>query len=296
MAKSKANDLLSSYRDDAAAANARAREIYEEDELKLARTLTHARLEARRKAFEEVHAKGFDLSTEIEEATTSYEGSAFDKLKSELLRCEAKLRKALNGEKSLRLLCDKKTRELTHLRSELDQSRDYEGILEKQGEANQVSSECNYLKAQIDAHVAAKRNALSKASDFKVQLRNAREGDSVQARRIAKLETDLLKMKAEAMDARAEAKEVRAKADKKVAIYLKDAAKACTKLRGTFDPERRSNEYARCKSRRETLEDIHGKGFDLSKEIEQAKADEFDAKFLVSDAENNVDGGDTCLP
>ncbi|XP_070029491.1 uncharacterized protein [Nicotiana sylvestris] len=231
MAKSEVDALLSSYQDDVAAANARAREISEEAEIKLARALAHARLDARRKAFEKAYAKGFDLSAEIEEVraleeksaapTTSDEGSAsgsgsseelwlpcpnpftrkrevppllparpmvhrwhlaFDKLKSELLHCEAKMRKALNGEKSLRLLCDKKIRELTHLRSELDQSRDYEGILEKQ-------------------------------------------------------------MKAKVVDARAEAKEVRAKADKKVAIYLKDVTEARTKFRGASDRERRSNEY-----------------------------------------------------
>ncbi|XP_070003039.1 uncharacterized protein [Nicotiana sylvestris] len=232
---------------------------------------------------------------------------AFDKLKSELLCYEAKLHKALNGEKSLRLLCDKKTRELIHLRSELDRSRDYEGNLEKQrktetleclrDKAYQVNSECNNLKAQIDVHVAAKRNALSKASALEIQLRNAREGDSFQTSRIAKLEIDLLKMKAEVVDARAEAEEVREKADKKVAIYMKDAAEACTTLREASYRERKSNEYSRCKSRRETLEEIHDKDFDLSEEIEQSKADEFDAKFLVSNAEDNEEGaGDGASP
>ncbi|XP_070006100.1 uncharacterized protein [Nicotiana sylvestris] len=221
----------------------------------------------------------------------------FDKLKFELLCCEAKLRKALNGEKSLRFLCDKKTRELIHLRSELDRSHDYEGNLEKQrktetlerlrGEANQVNSECNSLKAQIDSHVVAIRNALSKASALEIQLCNAREGNLVQTSRISKLETDLLKMKAEVMDDRAEVEEVQIKADKKVASYVKDVGKARTKLRAASDRERRSNEYARCKSRREILKEIHGKVFDLLEEIEQAKADEFNAKFLVSNVEDN---------
>ncbi|XP_019231074.1 PREDICTED: early endosome antigen 1-like [Nicotiana attenuata] len=85
-AKSEDDELISSYRKDAAAANARPREISNKAELKLARALTYAQLEARRQAFEEVHAKGFDLSTEIEEAkaleeelaapTTSDEGSS----------------------------------------------------------------------------------------------------------------------------------------------------------------------------------------------------------------------------
>ncbi|XP_070025020.1 uncharacterized protein [Nicotiana sylvestris] len=340
-----ADVLIFSYREDAAAANTRAIKISEEAELKLARALAHARLEARRQAFEEVHAKGFDLSTEIKEAkaleeesaasNTSDEGyasiseffevrpspfkeeegpsvseiekdnkrktcsmvinapgeddstlmaqtrrppetveSASNKLKSELLHREVKLRKALNGEISLRLLLSqlhRKTETLEHLR----------------GKANQVNSECNDLKAQIDAHVAAKRNALSKAFSIEIQLRNARESNFVQASKVAKLETDLSKMKAEVVDAGAEAEEVRAKANKKVTIYLKDAAEAHTKLRGASDRERRSNEYAQCRSWRETLKEIHGKGIDLSEEIEQGKVDEFDAKFLDSNAEDN---------
>lgn len=70
-------------------------------------------------------------------------------------------------------------------------------------------------------------------------------------------------------------------------VYLKDDADARAKLRGAFDRESRSNEYARCKSRRETLEEIHARGFDLSEEIAQANEDEYNAKFLVSDAEDN---------
>ncbi|XP_070014976.1 uncharacterized protein [Nicotiana sylvestris] len=46
-------------------------------------------------------------------------------------------------------------------------------------------------------------------------------------------------------------------------------------------------EYARCKSRRETLEEIHARGFDLSKEVKRARADERDAKSLLSDAEDS---------
>ncbi|XP_019264484.1 PREDICTED: uncharacterized protein LOC109242107 [Nicotiana attenuata] len=63
----------------------------------------------------------------------SFQMKAFDKLKFELLRCEAELRKALEDEISLRLLCDKRSRELVFLRYEAGQSRDYESYLERQG-------------------------------------------------------------------------------------------------------------------------------------------------------------------
>ncbi|XP_070008100.1 protein CROWDED NUCLEI 4-like [Nicotiana sylvestris] len=206
------------------------------------------------------------------------QGPAFDKLKSELLRCEARLRKALDVEKSLRLLCDKR------LQSKLE---DLERLW---GEVSQAECECNKLRAQIDALVAAKKDALAKASALEVQLRNALKNILVQRSRIASLESDLLKMKAEVVDTRAEVEEIWAKVDKKVAVYLKDVADAQAELRGVSDRESRSNEYARCKSWRETFEEIHARGFDLSEEIEQAKEDEYDAKFLISDVEDNERG------
>ncbi|XP_070025244.1 uncharacterized protein [Nicotiana sylvestris] len=187
---------------------------------------------------------------------------AFDKLKSKLLRCQARLRKALDGKKTLRFLCDKRAK-----------------------------YECNELRDQIDALVASKKNALAKASALKVQLQNARENSLVQMSGIASLESDLVKTKAEVVDVWADAEAIRAKADKKVAIYLKDVADAQAKLRGASDRESRSNEYARCKSWRETLEEIHARGFDLSKEIEQTRSDEHDTKFLVCDSEYNEESG-----
>lgn len=67
-----------------------------------------------------------------------------------------------------------------------------------------------------------------------------------------------------------------------MAIYLKDATDAQMELRGAFDREKRSNNYAQRRSRRETLKEVHAKGFDLSEEIKKAKADEADAKFVLS--------------
>lgn len=66
----------------------------------------------------------------------------------------------------------------------------------------------------------------------------------------------------------------RTKADQKVAVYLKDAADAQAKLRKVLDREDRSKEYAQCKSRRKTLKEIRARGFDLSKKLSQARADE----------------------
>ncbi|XP_070015757.1 uncharacterized protein [Nicotiana sylvestris] len=229
----------------------------------------------------------------------------------------SKLRRASNEEKNLRLLLDKKEEELKHLRSELTKAREYESELEKQvtsvlkkyglplpsseantsmsqlqqkldmigqlrGEVDQVQAGCNNWKAKMDTLVVAKNDALAKVSALEVQLRNAQGINLVQAGRIAELEAGLAKAKDEGVEVRAEAREIQAKADRTVTIYLKDATDAQMELRGSSDQEKRSNDYARRRSRRETLEEIHAKGFDLSEEIEQAKADEADAKFVLS--------------
>ncbi|XP_070008387.1 uncharacterized protein [Nicotiana sylvestris] len=75
MAKSEADENASSFKRDAATANDRAREIFEKVEQKLTRAIAHARLHARRQAFEEARAKGVDLSTEIEKARALEEES-----------------------------------------------------------------------------------------------------------------------------------------------------------------------------------------------------------------------------
>ncbi|XP_019261127.1 PREDICTED: intracellular protein transport protein USO1-like [Nicotiana attenuata] len=235
---------------------------------------------------------------------------AFDKLKTELRHCEVELRRTSNEEKTLRLLLDKKEEEMKHLRLELTKAREYKSELENQatsvlkkyglplpsseantsisqlqqkldmigqhrGEVDHVRAECNEWKAKKDALVMAKNDALAKAG------------------RIADLEAGLAKAKAEVVEVRAEAKETQAKVDRTVAIYLKDAPDAQLELREVSDREKRRNDFARRRSRRETLEEVHAKGFDLSEEIKQAKVDEADSKFILSsDDDDDVEDDD----
>ncbi|XP_070013248.1 uncharacterized protein [Nicotiana sylvestris] len=234
-----------------------------------------------------------DVRLSLEEAQRLY---------SELLRCESRLRKAVDGVKSLRLLCDEKEYELARLWNETSQSSNYESYLKEQkksedlerlrGEVGRAKCECDELRARADAQASAKKGALAKASAFEVQLRLARDNSLVRIDMIMKLESELLKIKAEAVDARAEAIMSRTKTDQKVAVYLKEAADAQAELRRTLDRGGRSKEYARCKSRRETLEEIHAMGFDPSEEVKRARADERSAKSLLSDTEDSEDEAD----
>nr|XP_009780181.1 PREDICTED: uncharacterized protein LOC104229267 isoform X1 [Nicotiana sylvestris] len=72
-----------------------------------------------------------DVRSAFEEAQRLH-FMAFDKLKSGLLRCEARLWKALDEERSLRLLCDEKEVELVHLRYLLSRSLNYKNYLKEQ--------------------------------------------------------------------------------------------------------------------------------------------------------------------
>ncbi|XP_070022176.1 uncharacterized protein [Nicotiana sylvestris] len=93
IAKAIAVEDASSYKKDAATANARAREISEKAEQKLAWDIAYARLRARRQALEEANAEKIDLLYEIEKAriiverstpsTTSDEDSGSDSNGSE---------------------------------------------------------------------------------------------------------------------------------------------------------------------------------------------------------------------
>ncbi|XP_070013426.1 uncharacterized protein [Nicotiana sylvestris] len=75
-AKSDAEAIISSYRADAKADNAQEKEIFAAVKVKLSYALEHARRHSRRETLEEVHARGFNLSVDIEKANTSEEEAA----------------------------------------------------------------------------------------------------------------------------------------------------------------------------------------------------------------------------
>nr|XP_016493963.1 PREDICTED: protein CROWDED NUCLEI 4-like [Nicotiana tabacum] len=75
-AKSEVEASVSSYRDDAEASNTRVEKISIAAEVKLSCALNHAIRQTRRETLDEVHARGFDLSADIEKAKTLEEEAA----------------------------------------------------------------------------------------------------------------------------------------------------------------------------------------------------------------------------
>ncbi|XP_070049544.1 uncharacterized protein [Nicotiana tomentosiformis] len=94
----------------------------------------------------------------------------------------------------------------------------------------------------------------------------------------ARLASELSKAKSEAEKAKAEAEAI-------VTVYRADAKAAQVQVREAVKTaQTRAHwivELAKCQSRRETLEEIHARGFDLTDEIIKAKEHEADARALA---------------
>ncbi|XP_070010252.1 uncharacterized protein [Nicotiana sylvestris] len=117
---------------------------------------------------------------------------AFDRLRSELLRHGARLRKSLDEGESFGTLNEEKEKKM-------------EALEYLRGEVVRVRNACGELRAQMQAQALEEKGVLAKVPAFEAQLRLARDNASVQVDMIAKLESDLLKVRAERIDARAKA-------------------------------------------------------------------------------------------
>ncbi|XP_070042574.1 uncharacterized protein [Nicotiana tomentosiformis] len=120
------------------------------------------------------------------------------------------------------------------------------------------------------------------------QLQGIKEKSVVQARTIEELEARLV---SELAKAKSDAEEAKANADAFVAVYQADAEAAQVQAREVSETAKTRaqwvGELAKCRSRRETLEEIHARGFDLTKEIKRAKELKADAEALASDDDDD---------
>ncbi|XP_070032127.1 uncharacterized protein At3g49055-like [Nicotiana tomentosiformis] len=210
---------------------------------------------------------------------------AFDKLRADLSQCEIELQKVSEEKNALKLLCGQKDETIKDLQEDLVKAREEEAELDKQqkveriellrGEVDQVKTDCDRWKVNMDRRAVEKETALAKLSSVGVQLRGIKEKSSAQAKRIEELETGIT-------EAKSEIEKTKVMADKSIAMYQDDAEAAQMQLMDASEREQWIIDSKKCQSRRETLEKIHTRGFDLSVEIAQAKVLEAEARQLAS--------------
>ncbi|XP_070040586.1 uncharacterized protein [Nicotiana tomentosiformis] len=145
----------------------------------------------------------------------------------------------------------------------------------------------------MDRFAAEKEVARAQLSSTENQLQSMKEKSSAQVRRIEELEARLAY---ELATAKSDAQKAKADADAFVAVYRADAEVAQVQAREAAETTDTraywAAELTKCRSRRETLEEIHARGFDLTGEIKRAKELEADAEALASDDDDDDDDDD----
>ncbi|XP_019223775.1 PREDICTED: uncharacterized protein LOC109205517 [Nicotiana attenuata] len=225
---------------------------------------------------------------EIEDANDFNDASSlFKKAQCLLIRnrdepMRGRAQKVSGKKKALRLLCSQREEELKDLRTALAKPQKSESELDEQvtailskfgllgptSEANTLISQLQQkldmigqLRGEVDRVRADcqqwKKNMdqlAAEKEDVKAQLDSAESAP----REVEGLEAELVKARTKAAQAKAEAAQAKVEAEK---------------------------------NKRETLEEIHARGFDLAEEIAEAQAREIDARFLVSSDDEDVVSG-----
>ncbi|XP_070040362.1 uncharacterized protein [Nicotiana tomentosiformis] len=223
---------------------------------------------------------------------------ACSRSRAELRQYEADLQRATDERKALKLLLGQRGKEIKDLRAELakahqDQTDLSEQKLEMIGklreEVDVIKAESLKWKGNMDRFAAEKEAARAQLSSAENQLQSLKEKSLVQARKTEELEARL------AFEL-AKAEKTKVDVDAFVAVYRADAEAAQSHAREVAETARtRAHwiaEFAKCQSRRETLKEIHTRGFDLTEEITKAKELEADAGALASDDDDDDDDDD----
>ncbi|XP_070014994.1 kinetochore protein SLK19-like [Nicotiana sylvestris] len=166
-AKFEAEAIVSSYRADTKASNIQAHEISivadEEASALISNDEDSASGSKSGGDEDEVPEQEiFEDATPEDVASKDVVPETFDKLKSKLLCYEARLRKALDEERSLRLLYDEKEFELVHLQYE----KKTEALERLQDEVGRARRKHDELKTWAEAQVVVGKDALAKVLDF----------------------------------------------------------------------------------------------------------------------------------
>ncbi|XP_009589635.1 KNR4/SMI1 homolog [Nicotiana tomentosiformis] len=171
--------------------------------------------------------------------------------------------------------------------SQLQQKLELIGKLRE--EVDEIKVESLKWKENMDRLAAERETARAQLSSTKSQLQSLKEKSLAQAREKEEIEARLA-------SELAEAEKTKADTDAMVAIYRADAEAAQFHTSEVANTARtRAHwiaEFAKCQTRRETLEEIHARGFDLSEEITKVTELEAEAGALASDDDDDDDNDD----
>nr|XP_009790675.1 PREDICTED: uncharacterized protein LOC104238094 [Nicotiana sylvestris] len=144
----------------------------------------------------------------------------------------------------------------------------------------------------MDLLASKKDTAQAQLSSVERQLQSMKEEILVRAKKIEELETQLV---AELAKATSEVEKVKAEAEAFMAVYRANAEAANAQAKDIFYvAEVRLScvaSHAKYQSRRETLEEIHARGFDLTADIESEKVLEAEVEAFLSDDESGSASG-----
>ncbi|XP_070031587.1 uncharacterized protein [Nicotiana tomentosiformis] len=236
---------------------------------------------------------------QIEENAPMLHRKTSSKYLAELARCEADLKKLTEERNALKILYVHKEEEIKSIRTQLtraheDQTELIERVQQKaelveqlRGEAKMKEAETLGWKQTMD-HLASEKDAVrAQLSSVELQLQSVKVENLARAQKVEELKTRLATELARATS----------KAKALVTSYRADAEAANTRAKKIYDVAdvrlSRVADYARRQSRRETFEEVHARGFDLSADIENAKILEDEVGALLSDDEDSATGSES---
>ncbi|XP_070045025.1 uncharacterized protein [Nicotiana tomentosiformis] len=267
---------------------------------------------------------GMDIEAPRGEASTLHREEC-SRSQTELSRYEADIQRLIDERNSFNLLSKKKEEQIKGLRAELatthkDQTDLIEQVMkilkahglnsgtvanisisqlqQKIKRIEQFREEVDTIKVEslgwkegMDRFAAEKEIARDQLSSVESQFQGIKEKILTQARKIDDLEARLASKLAKA---KSKAEKAKVEADAIVAVYRTDAETAQVQVREAAETTQTRAywifELARCQSRRETLEEIHARGFNLTNEIVKARKHEAEAGALAT-SDDDDDGG-----
>nr|XP_016445726.1 PREDICTED: uncharacterized protein LOC107770911 [Nicotiana tabacum] len=218
----------------------------------------------------------------------------FNEAQQALNRYKAEVRRLTEERDALNLLIEQREGEVKGLRAELETSRKeqtelaeqvkqkFDVIRQLRVEVDVVKSEAGEWKKNMDRLASEKETAQTQLASAEAQLRSLKEKSLVQAKKIEEFQSRLSSANS---DRERLATELAANSDALVVVYQSDAEVAHVRTKEVVEAaQAQANwvvDHAKCQSRRETLEEIHARGFDLTAEIEKAKELEVEARVLA---------------